>query len=236
MKAISTSWETSLDIPEWIDFPRAGNNNSYWYARRQWHLVDDNTLYYKHLNAFDIAMQQLDIHYHLLSDEDIQLLFIHEDAKQIVYSRGGLVFAFNLHPTVSATDLCIPVPERTDYRIILNSDDTKFGGYGAAEGIHYPWQDVEMEGYPQSVQLYLPAEARRFYPLLGENMKSLSCELLRTDFGHEVYDRWYLEHAKHNFEAPDFVQKHFSFYEKVLQLTNNDRIIGCRLRNWELYA
>lgn len=145
--------------PEWIDFPREGNNNSYWYARRQWHLVDDDTLYYKHLNAFDIAMQQLDIHYHLLSDEDIQLLFIHEDAKQIIYSRGGLVFAFNLHPTVSATDLRIPVPERTDYRIILNSDDTKFGGYGAAEGIHYPWQDVEMEGYTQSIQLYLPARS-----------------------------------------------------------------------------
>lgn len=145
--------------PEWIDFPRAGNNNSYWYARRQWHLVDDDTLYYKHLNVFDIAMQHLDKHYHLLSDEDIQLLFIHEDAKQIVYTRGGLVFAFNLHPTVSATDLRIPVPEKTDYHIILNSDDTEFGGYGAVESIHYPWQDVEMEGYTQSIQLYLPARS-----------------------------------------------------------------------------
>ena len=145
--------------PEWIDFPRAGNNNSYWYARRQWHLVDDDTLYYKHLNVFDIAMQHLDKHYHLLSDEDIQLLFIHEDAKQIVYTRGGLVFAFNLHPTVSATDLRIPVPEKTDYHIILNSDDTEFGGYGAVESIHYPWQDVEMGGYTQSIQLYLPARS-----------------------------------------------------------------------------
>ena len=27
--------------PEWIDFPREGNNWSYRYARRQWHLVDD---------------------------------------------------------------------------------------------------------------------------------------------------------------------------------------------------
>ena len=145
--------------PEWIDFPRAGNNNSYWYARRQWHLVDDDTLYYKHLNVFDIAMQHLDIHYHLFSDEDIQLLFIHEDAKQIVYTRGGLVFAFNLHPTVSATDLRIPVTEKTDYHIILNSDDTEFGGYGAVESMHYPWQDVEMEGYPQTIQLYLPARS-----------------------------------------------------------------------------
>ena len=96
--------------PEWIDFPRAGNNNSYWYARRQWHLVDDDTLRYKHLNAFDRAMQHLDVTHHLLADENIYLLFIHEDAKQIVYERGGLIFAFNFHPTASVTDWRIPVP------------------------------------------------------------------------------------------------------------------------------
>ena len=145
--------------PEWIDFPRAGNNNSYWYARRQWHLVDDDTLRYKHLNAFDSAMQYLDAAHHLLADEDIQLLFIHEDAKQIVYARGGLVFAFNLHPTTSVTDWRIPVPERMDYRLILNTDETAYGGHGAVEGVHYPWQDVAMEGQAQSIQLYVPARS-----------------------------------------------------------------------------
>ena len=30
--------------PEWIDFPREGNGWSYKYARRQWHLVDDDSL------------------------------------------------------------------------------------------------------------------------------------------------------------------------------------------------
>jgi len=145
--------------PEWIDFPRAGNNNSYWYARRQWHLVDDDTLHYRHLNAFDAAMQGLDTTYRLLTDEDIQLLFIHEDAKQIVYARGGLVFAFNFHPTTSATDWRIPVPEKADYRLILNTDDTEFGGYGAVEGVHYPWQDVAMENQAQSIQLYVPARS-----------------------------------------------------------------------------
>ena len=25
--------------PEWVDFPREGNHNSYHYCRRQWHLV-----------------------------------------------------------------------------------------------------------------------------------------------------------------------------------------------------
>ena len=145
--------------PEWIDFPRAGNNNSYWYARRQWHLVEDDTLYYKHLNAFDAAMQHLDITYHLFTDENIQLLFIHEDTKQIVFARGGLVFAFNFHPTASATDWRIPVPEKADYRLILNTDDTDFGGYGAVEGVHYPWQNVAVERQAQSIQLYVPARS-----------------------------------------------------------------------------
>lgn len=36
-------------------------------------------------------------------------------------------------------------------------------------------------------------------------MKNIPNEFLRTDFGHEVYDRWYLEHARHNFET----QKHY---------------------------
>ncbi|MDE0314346.1 MAG: alpha amylase C-terminal domain-containing protein [Candidatus Poribacteria bacterium] len=149
--------------PEWIDFPRAGNDFSYWYARRQWHLVDDNTLHYQHLNAFDVAMQLLDAKYNLLTDEDIQLLFIHEDAKQIVYVRGGLVFAFNFHPTASATDWRIPVPEKADYRPILNTDGTEFGGYGAVEGVHYPWQDVATEGHTQSIQLYVPARSAQVF-------------------------------------------------------------------------
>ena len=145
--------------PEWIDFPRAGNNNSYWYARRQWHLVEDETLRYKYLNAFDRAMQYLDATYHLLADNDIQFLCIHEEAKQIVYARGGLVFAFNFHPSASVTDWRIPVPEKVDYRLVLNTDDTAYGGYGVVEGVHYPWQDVAIEGQAQSIQLYVPARS-----------------------------------------------------------------------------
>ena len=30
--------------PEWLDFPREGNDDSYAYARRQWSLVDDTLL------------------------------------------------------------------------------------------------------------------------------------------------------------------------------------------------
>lgn len=46
--------------PEWLDFPRQGNNNSYHYARRQFNLVDDPLLRYKFLNEFDRAMMHLE--------------------------------------------------------------------------------------------------------------------------------------------------------------------------------
>ena len=65
-------------------------------------------------------------------------------------------------------------------------------------------------------------------------MNFTNCKLIKTDFGHEVYDRWYLEHARHNFEAPDFVRKHFPFYEEALKLTKNDRIldVGCGIGSY----
>lgn len=46
--------------PEWLDFPRAGNNSSYHYARRQFHLADDPLLRYKFLNEFDKKMNHLE--------------------------------------------------------------------------------------------------------------------------------------------------------------------------------
>lgn len=146
--------------PEWIDFPRAGNNDAYRYALRQWHLVDNGNLRYQHLNAFDAAMQQLDAQFQLLTDTDIQFLFIHEEAKQLVYARGGLVFVFNFHPTASYRDWRIPVPQPADYRVVLNTDDIGYGGQGnVTADAHYPWQNVSMKGQPQSIQMYVPARS-----------------------------------------------------------------------------
>lgn len=59
--------------PEWLDFPRQGNGNSYHYARRQWHLVDDHNLKYKYLNNFDRAMNRAEKQYHWLSAPQVGL-------------------------------------------------------------------------------------------------------------------------------------------------------------------
>lgn len=59
-------------------------------------------------------------------------------------------------------------------------------------------------------------------------------KFLRTDFGHDVYDEWYLKQGRYNFEAPEFVEKHFPFYEQALCLSKNDRILeaGCGIGSY----
>lgn len=54
--------------PEWLDFPRQGNSESYKYARRLFVLADDPTLRYKYLNRWDAVMNQLEEKFSWLSD------------------------------------------------------------------------------------------------------------------------------------------------------------------------
>lgn len=143
--------------PDWIDFPREGNAWSMKYARRQWSLVDNPELRYAGLNAFDQEMQALDERFHLLEDPLIELLMLHEENKLLIYRRGPLVFAFNFHPTASYADLRIPVPDPADYRTVLDSDESRFEGFGRVDPqvIHLR-QDISDHGRNQSIQIYLP--------------------------------------------------------------------------------
>ncbi len=57
--------------PEWIDFPREGNNNSYHYARRRWDLPRDQLLRYQHLRNFDAALNKTEGVYHWLAADNV---------------------------------------------------------------------------------------------------------------------------------------------------------------------
>lgn len=116
--------------PEWIDFPRAGNGWSYRYARRQWSLADDGNLKYKWLGDFDRAMLDMTEKNGVMRDGYADNLMMDEGGKTMVFSRGGLVFVFNWHKDNSVPDYVIPVPGPGHYRIILSTDDERFGGQG----------------------------------------------------------------------------------------------------------
>ena len=113
--------------PEWIDFPREGNGWSYKYARRQWHLVDDDSLLYGMLNDFDICM----VHYlrkeAVLEDVPVQL-YVDEGRKVLIFRRGNSTFAFNFHPTASYEGFRFHAPDG-EYTMEFNSDEKRFGGY-----------------------------------------------------------------------------------------------------------
>jgi len=116
--------------PEWIDFPRAGNNNSFHYARRRWDLVDNQLLRYAFLNEFDKAMHALEIKYQWLPAEPAYISSKHNGDKIIAAERANLLFVFNFHPTKSFTDYRIGTPWAGMYKIVLDSDETRFGGQG----------------------------------------------------------------------------------------------------------
>ena len=116
--------------PEWIDFPREGNGNSYKYCRRQWSLVDNELLRYRHLNAFDRAMLALAKSKDLLSAPPARPLNMDETNRVMAFERGGLVFVFNWNGDRAIPDYLLPAPAHGEWKVLLDSDDERFGGFG----------------------------------------------------------------------------------------------------------
>ncbi|KAF7998689.1 hypothetical protein HF325_006873 [Metschnikowia pulcherrima] len=115
--------------PEWLDFPREGNQESYHYARRQYNLAQDKLLRYAYLFDFDAAMLALDTNYGVLNSAQAYVSLKHDGDKVVVFERAGLLFVFNFHPTSSFPDYKVGVETAGEYRIVLNSDAESFGGF-----------------------------------------------------------------------------------------------------------
>lgn len=141
--------------PEWIDFPREGNGWSHHYCRRQWSLVDNEELHYCELNAFDQAMIQLLTVENIL-EQKAESRWIHQDDKILIYNKGDVVFAFNFHPQKSFEGYWIPVAEEGTYRVILSTDDKKFGGQERIDtSCQYKVQCTQADG--KGFSCYLPS-------------------------------------------------------------------------------
>lgn len=141
--------------PEWIDFPREGNDWSYEHCRRQWSLVDNGFLKYQWLNEFDRDMVAACKRYRVLNQSIGDLRLVHVDDHILAFERGGLLFAFNFHPTKSFVDYMIPVGKPTDYEVILSTDDDKYGGQGR---IAHSVMSSMIPGVQGShIKLYLPS-------------------------------------------------------------------------------
>jgi 1,4-alpha-glucan branching enzyme len=136
--------------PEWIDFPREGNDWTYHYARRQWSLSEQEHLRYHFLLDFDRAMLELLQKGSVLEDKFLRQIHVHNEDMVLAFMRAELLFVFNFHPIKSYAGYGLTLPDAASYRIVLNSDDSVYGGFDrhSRETEHFT-----MEG--NRLQLYL---------------------------------------------------------------------------------
>ena len=145
--------------PEWIDFPRQGNNWSYQYARRQWHLADDKNLKYHFLANFDRDMLHVAKSFKLLNPPNLKLLYEHSGDKTLAFIRGNFLLAFNFHPYQSYTDYQFDAPFGK-YKMIFDTDRPEYGGHGhlTINQEHFTlYEKNDASGYRHFLSLYLPA-------------------------------------------------------------------------------
>ena len=141
--------------PEWLDLPREGNNWSFHYARRQWHLAKDPELRYKYLGDFDRAMMDI------VSGKDfyecrVQRLLLDEAGAIVAFERAGMIFVFNFSAETSQTDYEIEVPSGI-YQTVLDSDESRFGGVERRIPRQEYYTLPRREGL--FISLYLPARS-----------------------------------------------------------------------------
>ena len=139
--------------PEWIDFPRQGNNWSYAHARRLWSLVDNPDLKFKYLNAFDSAMIHFATESNIL-DYEPRVLVRDIERQLLIFERRGYLFVFSFNPTTSYTDYQFDVPAGK-YITILNTDNPTFGGDNRIDERveHF----TQYTGKENLLSLYIPA-------------------------------------------------------------------------------
>lgn len=162
--------------PEWLDFPREGNNNSFWYARRQLNLTEDHLLRYQFLNNFDKQMNNTEAKYGWLHAPQAYISLKNENDKVIVFERAGLVFVFNFHPTNSFSDYRIGIDVAGTYRVVLNTDSKDVGGFGRIdEGTRFFTTAMEWNNRKNWTHVYIPCRTALVRnPVPHEMSKSLT--------------------------------------------------------------
>ncbi|HYW96733.1 MAG TPA: alpha amylase C-terminal domain-containing protein, partial [Bacteroidales bacterium] len=157
--------------PEWIDFPREGNGWSYHYARRQWSLSDNHDLKYHYLGDFDREMIKIISKYKVLHFSRPVERHINNGDQVMAFERSGLLFVFNFNPVKSYFGYGLASPAGK-FRIILNTDNSAFGGQSRIdESLTYRTTAERSYEPNQMLQLYLPA--RTALVLARERIKSV---------------------------------------------------------------
>ncbi len=142
--------------PEWIDFPREGNDWSFKYARRQWNLVNDKLLKFHYLNDFDKEMIGIFRNNNLLPVIPFRL-HANEQDQVLAFHKDNYLFVFNFNPSVSFEGYGITVP-KGKYKIVMTTDDKEFGGFERVDKSYiYYSEAIPFSDEAHQIKLYIPA-------------------------------------------------------------------------------
>jgi 1,4-alpha-glucan branching enzyme len=137
--------------PEWLDFPREGNGDSFQHARRQWSLSEREDLKYHFLGEFDRAMTALEADGFMERPTSLVQRWIQDEDKLLAYKKGDLLFVFNFNPEFKK-ELAFPVAGKPE--LIFDTDDTRFGGFGPRNNFSYDGENLEMALEPRTAFVF----------------------------------------------------------------------------------
>ena len=104
-------------------------------------------------------MVKLHNDFKILDDQSVNRIYENNDDKVVAYMRGEFLFVFNFHPTASFTDYGIPVQGK--FRIVLDTDDSLFGGFDRIDrkAVYLSMRKAERNiiNAPLYLYLYLPS-------------------------------------------------------------------------------
>ncbi|KAL0000770.1 hypothetical protein SO802_014551 [Lithocarpus litseifolius] len=151
--------------PERVEFPMASNKFSFQLAKRRWDLLEKGV--HRDLFSFDKDLMKLDENERILSRGLPNIHHINDTTMVISYMRGPLLFIFNFHPTDSYEQYNVGVEEAGEYQVVLNTDETKFGGQGLIEDNQYLRRTISrrVDGLRNCLELCLPSRTAQVYKL-----------------------------------------------------------------------
>jgi 1,4-alpha-glucan branching enzyme len=85
--------------PEWIDFPRDGNNWSHHYCRRQWSLADNEMLVFRDLQTFDQDMIRLETEFQIQRQWQQMYIDFIPEIKVVTFEGDAFIIVFNFNPS-----------------------------------------------------------------------------------------------------------------------------------------
>ncbi|KAK6010165.1 alpha amylase, all-beta domain protein [Ostertagia ostertagi] len=121
-------------IQNGLDFPRIGNNESFHYARRQFNLADD-----------ELLRHNVSVKHHAY-----KMICFEELVSECSYST--------FHTTKSFTDYKVGVEMPGIYKMVLNSDEERFGGHNRLQlgSVHHTFPEG-YNGRRNHLLVYAPA-------------------------------------------------------------------------------